>query len=217
MTSRLLDTGQVVFSHFYWLRWSKIVNAPCIQILLRTDREGMVDDVIMHRTWHHLGIKYSRIVMDLQEHKTREKMFLPCKPYGLIAWFTSHQWHYFNDILEEFKIAQNTLNSSNFLVEKSSILKKWQTLAIMRKNFTPGDSLQNLESPGELTPLRSQRQKKSKTEARMRIKPISRHLDWTSLVNKGFFIWPERELFLAEPTHSVHVGNPKWAEFCPLR
>ena len=36
----------------------RAVNPPCLQIS-RTDREGMIDDVILHGIWHHLCKKYS--------------------------------------------------------------------------------------------------------------------------------------------------------------
>ena len=51
------------------------------------------------------------------------------------------------------KIAQTTQNSWNLIVRKSSLVKKWQTSANIRKPFQtliwrPGDTVQNLESPG---------------------------------------------------------------------
>ena len=45
-----------------------------------------------------------------------------------------------------------------------------------------------------------------------RTREISNHLDRTVLVNKGFIIWPERELFLAGPTREIPSGQ----ESCPL-
>ena len=120
--STLLDTGQVVFLRFYWLRWSKTVNPPCIQISLRTDREGMVDDIMMHGTWHQLGIK---ILSDSHGFARTQNMWKRC------FWLAKHMtWLHglfpTNHII--IKIAQTTQNSWNFLVEKSSLLNKWQTL-----------------------------------------------------------------------------------------
>ena len=45
-----------------------------------------------------------------------------------------------------------------------------------------------------------------------RTRGISSHLDRTVLVNKGFIIWPERELFPAGPTRAIQSGQ----ESCPL-
>ena len=40
--------------------------------------------------------------------------------------------------------------------------------------------------------------------------PIFSHLDQSSLVNKGFIIWPKTELFLAGPTQEVPSGQDRW-------
>ena len=45
-----------------------------------------------------------------------------------------------------------------------------------------------------------------------RTRGISSHLDRTVFVNKGFIIWPERELFLA-----TNAGNPERARKLPAR
>ena len=38
-------------------------------------------------------------------------------------------------------------------------------------------------------------------------RPISSHLDRSSLVTKGFIIWPKRKLFLAGPTREIPSGQ----------
>ena len=35
------------------------------------------------------------------------------------------------------------------------------------------------------------------------MRPTSSHLDNTSLVNKGFMLWPNSKLFLEEPTEEI--------------
>ena len=40
-----------------------------------------------------------------------------------------------------------------------------------------------------------------------RTRPIYSHLDRTSLFNKGFIIWPKRELVLAGPTRKIPNGQ----------
>ena len=46
-------------------------------------------------------------------------------------------------------------------------------------------------------------------KCKKRTRPISSHLDRTSLVNKGFIKWPKRELFLVELTRNIPGGH--WA------
>ena len=41
------------------------------------------------------------------------------------------------------------------------------------------------------------------TKTQKRTRPISSHLERTSLVNKGFIIWPKRGLLLAGPTPEI--------------
>ena len=64
-----------------WIRaWSTIraVNPPRLQIL-RIEREGILDDVMMHGTWRHFQKK-----LDVAE----------IVKFDLIHWCTSHQSHF---------------------------------------------------------------------------------------------------------------------------
>ena len=44
-------------------------------------------------------------------------------------------------------------------------------------------------------------------KTRERTRPIYNHIDRTSLVNKGFIMWPKRELFLAGPAREIPSGQ----------
>ena len=64
----------------------------------------------------------------------------------------------------------------------------------------------------EILPTRSnmgvpQIQEKRKEGTR----PISSHLDRTSLVNKGFILWPKKKLFLAGPKWDILGDRARWA------
>ena len=61
----------------------RAVNPPHLQIL-RIDREGMKDDVIMHCWWHHLWKKYP-IITNLWWHKMREKGVVGLVTFDLIG------------------------------------------------------------------------------------------------------------------------------------
>ena len=50
-------------------------------------------------------------------------------------------------------------------------------------------------------------QVKVNKNAKKKPRPISSHLDRSSLVTKGFIIWPKRKLFLAEPTREIPSGQ----------
>ena len=66
-------------------------------------------------------------------------------------------------------------------------------------------------------------------DAKKKTRPISSHLDQTSLINEGFIISPKRKLFLTGPTREIPSGqngpilparvanqNTGFASSCPL-
>ena len=130
-------------------------------------REGIIDDVITQ--WYIMS-HVQKMLLDsnhpkyLRWHKMHEKVVVGIVTFDLIIF--SHLNHiavYMHDysILEcmrkclidvNRKLAQAMQNIWNFIVGKLILLKKWQTRAIiglyLPDNYYPGDTVQNLESPG---------------------------------------------------------------------
>jgi len=127
---------------------SRAVNPPHLQIL-RIDREGIMDDIIMHQTWRHLC------------KKTCEK------DVGIVTfvpdWFTFHRAHYclnYNDIpgfLRTRSVLKNkSSNNVKYLKFHRQKVKSTRNSKILELSgrfdqtviWRPGETAQNRESPG---------------------------------------------------------------------
>ena len=117
----------------------RAVNAPRLQIL-RIDRAGMMNDVIIQLKAHNVICAKNTLWL-----RSSQNMRKRC-PWHCNIWldcFTSQQWHYYikmsyQSFLGNVQIRQN---GWNFIAWNSSLLKKWQTLVIIREI-----SSSNLES-----------------------------------------------------------------------
>ena len=122
----------------------RAVNPPNLQIM-RTDREGIIDDIIMNQTWCHLC------------KKTCEK------DVGIVTvipdWFTFHQTHclYYNDIAVFLRkrsvLKVKSSNNANYLKfhrqkVKSTRNSKVRELSGRFLIWRPGETAKNRESPG---------------------------------------------------------------------
>ena len=105
--------------------------------MLRIDREEMIDDVKTHSAWRQLGktrdLGTRLIVTHSRWHKACENDDVGIVTFDLIGLLpTNHiiilQWHtgvYKETFNFNIKIAEMTQNSWNFIVGKSSLMKKW--------------------------------------------------------------------------------------------
>ena len=116
-------------------RCLRVVNPPCPQIL-RIDREGTIDKVIMHSAYDvicHLFKLYNL---------TWLAYYPPITLLLILQWHTRVCEETFN---VNSKITQTMQNIRNFIVRKS-IYKKWKIFQTLI--WRPGERVQNLESPG---------------------------------------------------------------------
>ena len=114
-------------------------------ILLRIDRKGMIDDVISYRIWRHLCKKYLL---------TRSSWICDVPHYCV------HCNHiiYHTEVYEETFNVNSTENSSNIVNYLKVIVRKlslqlngklwWISRRFRTLIWRPGDTVQNLESPG---------------------------------------------------------------------
>ena len=108
----------------------RVVNPPRLQIL-RSDREGMIDDIISHSIWCHLSKMYlstwSSGICDVSHY------CIPCK--GIIYYTKVHE--------DTFDVNSKTAQTTQSLLSESQwISGRFHTLI-----WRPGDTVQNLESP----------------------------------------------------------------------
>ena len=102
----------------------------------------MIDDVKMYDTWHHSCKKYFQSSQICDDHKMQVKDVVGFVTLTWLVYFPAItlllilQWH--TGVCEEtfnvnIKIAQTKQNSWNFIVGKSSLLKKRQTSMIIQE------------------------------------------------------------------------------------
>ena len=114
-------------------------------ILLRIDREGMIDDVISYSIWRHLCKKYlltrSSWICDVPHY---------CAHCNHIIYHTKVYEETFN--VSSIENSSNIANYLKVIVRKLSLQLNGKLWWISRRFRTliwrPGDTVQNLESPG---------------------------------------------------------------------
>ena len=121
----LIDASFLSTTNFnnVMVRGCQLLNINCQ--ILRIDREGMIDDVILHSVWCHL-----------------------CKKY---LWHNISYRSFEETFDVNSKIAQTMRNIYKFIVGKSSLQLNSKLWRISGRFHTliwkPGDTVQNLESP----------------------------------------------------------------------